>query len=98
AKQKLDNGEYPGAVSALTRILETDPRNKEALNLRGEARMGLEDYYGAIGDFNFALESDSAYVEALNNRGEAKMYLGDDEGAIADFDRVIALAPGFADA
>ncbi|HLT71866.1 MAG TPA: hypothetical protein VKZ75_04415, partial [Cyclobacteriaceae bacterium] len=35
AKQKFDNGDYHGAASALTKILETDPRNKAALNLRG---------------------------------------------------------------
>jgi tetratricopeptide (TPR) repeat protein len=69
-----------------------------ALNLRGQAKAGLNDFYGAIGDYNFALEADSTYAEALNNRGEAKMALGDDEDALSDFDKAIKFNPKYSEA
>ena len=80
AKKKIEAGDFANAKTELTKIIDANPRNKIALNLRGQAKAGLSDFYGAIGDYNFALETDSTYAEALNNRGEAKMALGDDEG------------------
>src|SRR5690242_12784218 len=79
ARKKIQANDFSGAKAELTKILDANAKNKQALNLRGTARMGLEDYYGAIGDFNSALEIDSTFAEALNNRGESKMALGDDE-------------------
>src|SRR5687768_1508969 len=74
-QKKLQSGDFASAKSELTKIIDTNPKNKEALNLRGQARAGLSDFYGAISDFTFALETDSTFAEALNNRGEAKMNL-----------------------
>src|SRR5690242_17052417 len=86
AKKKLQAGDYAGAKADLTKVIDSNPKNKIALNLRGQARAGLDDLYGAIGDYTYALEIDSTYADALNNRGEAKMNLGDDEAAITDLD------------
>src|SRR5436190_6268271 len=85
ARKKIKAGDYAGAKADLTKVIEGNAKNKLALNLRGEARLGLQDFYGAIGDFTNALENDSTYADAYNNRGEAKMALGDDEGSIEDF-------------
>src|SRR5688572_23988485 len=93
AKKKLKAGDFSGAKSDLTKILDTNPKNKEALNLRGEARAGLSDFYGAISDYTYALEVDSTFAIALNNRGEAKLNLGDDESSIADFNKAIRFNP-----
>ena len=95
AKKKLDTKNFAGAKTDLTKIVEANPKNKAALSLRGQSRMGLQDFYGAIGDFNTALEIDSTFSEALNFRGESKINLGDDEGAIADLDKAIKFNPLF---
>src|SRR5690348_14922716 len=79
AKKKLAASDFAGVKTDLTKVLDASPKNKLALNLRGQARTGLNDFYGAIGDFTFAIEIDSTFAEAYNNRGEAKMALGDDE-------------------
>ena len=50
AKKKLAAGDFTGAKADLSKILEATPKNKIALNLRGQARAGLDDLYGAIGD------------------------------------------------
>ncbi|MGE0589008.1 MAG: hypothetical protein AB7O48_10585, partial [Cyclobacteriaceae bacterium] len=81
AKKKLEAKDFTAAKAELSKLLETSPKNKVALSLRGQARMGLEDFYGAIADFTFALEVDSTFAEALNFRGESKIGLGDDYGA-----------------
>ena len=62
-KKKLDSNDFKGAKEDLTKILNTNPRNREALILRAKAKNALEDYYGAIGDLNFALEIDSSTFE-----------------------------------
>ena len=89
ARKKLQAKNYAAAKADLTKIIDANPKNKSALSLRGQARMGMEDYYGAISDFSFALEIDSTFAEALNFRGESKINLGDDESAIVDLDRAI---------
>ena len=78
-QKKLTARDFSGAKADLTKILTADPKNKIALNLRGEARAGLEDFYGAISDYTYALELDSTYVPALNNRGQAKVSSAADE-------------------
>ena len=77
AKKKYNEKNFKGAKDDLTSVLNSNPKNKQALVLRGQARIALEDYYGGIGDFNFALESDSTLSDAYYYRGEAKMALGD---------------------
>jgi tetratricopeptide (TPR) repeat protein len=98
ARKKLEARNFAGAKADLTKIIESNPRNKNAFSLRGQVRMELRDYYGAIGDFNFALEIDSTFAEALNFRGESKINLGDDEGAILDLDKAIKFSPKYTDA
>src|SRR5882757_1745405 len=76
-KKKLTAGDFKGAKAELTKILDTNVKNKAALTLRGQARIALEDFYGAISDFTYALELDSTFTEALNHRAEAKIALLD---------------------
>jgi len=51
AKKKIASGDFKGAKGDLTKTLDANIKNKEALSLRGQARMGLDDFYGAISDF-----------------------------------------------
>jgi tetratricopeptide (TPR) repeat protein len=85
-RKKIQAKDYAGAKADLSKLIDANPKNKIALNLRGTVRLNMDDLYGAIADFTYALEIDSTYAEALNNRGEAKMNLSDDDGAIADLD------------
>ena len=54
ATKKLQDGKYQEAKNDLTKIIQSDPGNKQALNLRGQARAGLDDLYGAISDYTIA--------------------------------------------
>ena len=42
-KKKLNDGDYKTAKADLSNILQKDGKNKTALQLRAEAKMGLED-------------------------------------------------------
>src|SRR5258708_3780565 len=88
-KKKMDNKDFAGAKTDVTKIIESTSKNKKAFTLRGRVRMALNDYYGAIGDFNSALEIDSTLADALNYRGESKINLEDNDGAIVDLDKAI---------
>src|SRR5690606_1337086 len=89
AQRMLESGDFQKAKAALTSILQAQPKHKQALHLRGQARAALGDFYGAISDFTHALEVDSTQAEVYNDRGLAKVNLGDDEGGIEDFDKAI---------
>ena len=93
ARKKIAAKDFLGAKNDLSKVLDSNPKNKHALNMRGTARFGLQDTYGAISDYTFALDIDSTFSEALNNRGEAKINLGDDEGAIDDLNKAIKFNP-----
>src|SRR5690349_776527 len=73
AKKKIVANDFAGAKADLTKIIDGNPKNKLALNLRGQARYGLNDFYGAVSDYTFAIDIDSTFAEAFNNRGESKM-------------------------
>ena len=61
-RKKIDAEKFEEAKADLTKIVNSNPRNKVALNLRGEARIGLLDFYGAISDLTVAL-GDRLYNE-----------------------------------
>ena len=62
--------------------LRLDPRNHEALHLRGFVRMGLNDQAGAVADFNAALAVKPDFQECRNNLGSALLALGQFQQAI----------------
>ncbi len=66
----------------LYEALKLDPRNHEALHLRGFVRMGLNDQAGAVADFKAALAVKPDFQECRNNLGTALLAEGRYEDAI----------------
>ena len=48
AKAKIDAKDFEGAKADLKKVIDAAPKNKQAFNLRGLARTGLNDFYGNI--------------------------------------------------
>jgi type IV pilus biogenesis/stability protein PilW len=69
----------------LHEALKLDPRNHEALHLRGFVRMGLNDLLGAEADYKAALGIKPDFQECRNNLGTALLALGRFEEAIEVF-------------
>ncbi len=87
AYNNAEEGDYYGAISDYTKVIEINPSNiYQAYGRRGGSKHFLGDYYGAISDFNKALEYEfpnRGGVFLL--RGLSKEQLGDMKGACSDF-------------
>jgi tetratricopeptide (TPR) repeat protein len=53
---KYNIHDYEGALDDLARVIEHDPNNPQAFNLRGMVKHNLGDYSGAIEAYNRAIE------------------------------------------
>jgi tetratricopeptide (TPR) repeat protein len=85
--------------------LRVEPRNYQALQSRGLARLAAWSEGGAIADleraikeFDRAIEIWPRYAAPYNSRGYAAMVSGRYEKALEDFDRAIEMDPALAEA
>ena len=88
---KLNTGDYYGAIADYNRAIELNPRNADAYINRGVAKRKLEDYYGSIADYSKAIEINPRDAKAYLNRGVSKSNLDDKKGACKDYKKAISL-------
>lgn len=98
AKGKMELQDFKGAIDHLTRAIEADPNNVEALILLGTSRNQIMDYSSAIIDIEKALLISDESAEAYVQRGIANHGLNDYDAAIIDFTMAIELNPSNAEA
>ncbi|QIZ72449.1 tetratricopeptide repeat protein [Oxynema aestuarii] len=91
--ERLDMGDYRGAVEDYTEALELDPQQATAYNNRGLAHFHLGELDGAIADYSASLELNPNESVVYFNRGFAYFNRGDYEAAIADYNNALRLAP-----
>ena len=84
---KVDKGDYQGAIADCNKAIELDPKYTKAYGNRGIAKYELGDNQGAIADYNKAIELDPKNAKAYHNRGWAKGELGDNQGACLDWSK-----------
>ena len=83
AIDKVDLGDYRGAIADYNKAIELNPNDADAYVNRGVAKHHLEDYRGAIADYSKAIELNPNVAVAYYNRGVAKEILGQkDEGCM----------------
>ena len=97
AFEKLEKGDYYGAISDFTKSIEINPNNEDAYNNRGFIKADLKDFKGAISDYTKAIEINPNFASAYNNRGIVKDDLKDYYGAISDYTKAIEINPKEAD-
>ena len=90
-KQREAKGGPDGTIADYTRNIERNPKDVNAYNNRGYARLMKGDFDGAIEDSTRAIELDPKNAQAYTNLGYAKLKTGDLDGAIADSTRAIEL-------
>ena len=73
AQDKVDLGDYRGAIADYSKAIELNPNDAEAYSSRGVAKHHLEDYRGAIADYSKAIELNPNYTNAYFNRGVDKI-------------------------
>jgi tetratricopeptide (TPR) repeat protein len=91
--ERLDIGDYEGAVDDYTRALQIDGNQPTAYNNRGLAKFQIGDFAGAISDYTRSLELNDNEAVVYFNRGFARFNQGDYTGAIGDYTESILKAP-----
>ena len=98
AFEKAERGDYYGAISDYTKVIEIDPNFANAYFNRALAKHNLEDYYGAISDYTKAIEVDPNDANAYYNRGLVKYDIKDYNGAISDSKKALEINPQYSKA
>ncbi|MEB3828701.1 tetratricopeptide repeat protein [Phormidium sp. CCY1219] len=91
--ERLDIGDYAGAVEDYTQAIAMNSNQPTAYNNRGLAKFHMGDIEGAIADYSRSLELNPQESVVYFNRGFARFDGGDYQGAIADYSQAIALTP-----
>lgn len=104
--EKLNKGDFKGAVEDMTIAIKLNPdnnviekvdtyefRNEIVYALRALSKLQLKEYRSAIDDCGKAIEVDPKYSYAYYVRALVKKALSDFEGSIIDFTKTIELAP-----
>jgi tetratricopeptide (TPR) repeat protein len=93
ANVSLVYARFDEAISDLDRALELNPRDTEALRVRGEIYGKMERYEVAIRDLTRALELDPNDTQAFKDRGGVYDSMERYEEAIRDYTRAQRLNP-----
>lgn len=91
-------GRLDEALSNYEKVLKTDPKNFDALHLKGVITHQRQDYAAAIELFNRAIEQKPRNALAYLNRGNTLKAMGDVKEAIANYRQAIAISPEYAEA
>jgi tetratricopeptide (TPR) repeat protein len=83
---RLQQGDFKGAVDALTKAIEKDPANFGAFLNRGLAYDHLKQYDKALVDYDSAIAIVPAFGRAFHNRGHVRSNMKQYERAVADYD------------
>jgi tetratricopeptide (TPR) repeat protein len=84
--ERLQQGDFKGAVDALTKAIAKDPTNFGAFLNRGVAYDNLKQYDKALADFDSAIAIVPRFGRAFLNRGIVHDHMEQYEQAVADYD------------
>lgn len=90
---KLNRGDYPGALEDFKQALRLDLNFTEAYVCQSIIHYYQGDHLGAIADCNQVLRINPKNADAYNNRGLNRCALGDYKKAIADFNQALEIEP-----
>ena len=93
AASALKKRQWTDAAREAGDVLATDPKNPEALRIRGFARARLKDYPGSLADFDAALalapDDDALWL----GRARTRRFMDTLPSALDDIRHALALAP-----
>jgi tetratricopeptide (TPR) repeat protein len=75
AKTAIDRKDYAGAIAALNRVTQAEPRNPEAWNLLGFATRKSGNPRASLAHYQKAMEIDPKHLGAHEYMGEAYLML-----------------------
>jgi lipoprotein NlpI len=84
---------FDEAIRLASRALDAAPNDAEALGLRGQLYLQVNQPEKALADFSRLIAIDPKAAGAIDRRGDAYLKLGKMKEALADFERFLELAP-----
>ena len=78
-------------ISSLTEVVNRNPRDANAYNVRGAAYGRAGRYSSAIDDFNTALRLNSQFADAYSNRALVYQRQGNAQQAKRDYDAALRI-------
>lgn len=97
SRSLMDEGKYAEAVGFLDRLLEKNPENASAYNMRGVAYLEQGNREDALSDFNQAIRYDSVSYKPLFNRANIYRLNRQFPEALQDYNQVVRKEPTLAD-
>jgi tetratricopeptide (TPR) repeat protein len=95
--EKLNKGDYQGAVAAYTQAIQLNPNYADAYIARGNSLAILGNNQGALDDYNQALRINRNIASVYAGRAMIRISLGDKQGAIDDLNQIVQINPNDAD-
>ena len=91
--EKLNKGDYQGAIQAFNQAIVLNPNYSYAYDNRAAARFYKKDYKGAIEDVSQVIRINPNNALAYSNRAQARSALGDEQGAREDLNKALRVNP-----
>jgi len=86
---------YHDSIECINKVLELNPLNGNAWNIKGVSLDNLSEYDDAIISFNKALEIEPENFHFITNKGYSLHLSGKNEDSIEWFDKAIELEPEY---
>src|SRR5581483_10551927 len=86
----------PANIASLSDVVNKNPRDPQAYNMRGTVLGQAKRFPEALADFDKAISIDPNYAQAYANRGLVYRQTGKLDLALADYDKVLALDHDYA--
>ncbi len=84
ANEAVGKKDFEAAIDLSSQALELEPKNVDALWLRGLARLNTKDYQKAEEDLTQAIKLDADYAPAYRERGSVYLAQANYDAAISD--------------
>src|SRR5690606_6454774 len=91
ANQALKQGDFSGATSQFTKLIDNGFPNKEDYAKRGLAYYNLKEYNKAKADLDEDVKSRIQTAELYESRGNTRYYLDDFQGAASDLEKAVGM-------
>ena len=88
----------PANIASLTDVVQRNPRDPQAYNMRGSVFGQAGRYDEALTDFNQAISIDPNYAQAYANRGLVYRQTGKLDLALADYNKALSIDPAYSTA
>lgn len=82
-------------IASLSEVIKVNPRDANALNMRGAAYGQVGEYEKALADFNAAIGVNPQYFQAYANRALVYMRANRFEQALADYNQALSIEPKY---